>query len=186
MQLLKILVFQLGGLTSEVFEQLGDKRPCPGSWIKNLYLAVNEVLAEVLLTEPIGALDHETDDLIGRIDHAQPVGSFLVIDLVEVFVDDFEKRLLLVVSLDLRGSSADGRVVRGQRLERLKLGVAGEERGFQLVKFTRDVVVLVKRRVGEDFRENLFRQHVLDQHLSHIRVREARVDGLMRVDEEAF
>jgi hypothetical protein len=52
----------------------------------------------MLLAEPIGAFDHEAHDLVWRINDAEAVGFLLVVDLVKVLVDDFEKILLLVMA----------------------------------------------------------------------------------------
>jgi hypothetical protein len=43
----------------------------------------------VLFAKIVGALDHEADDFVRRIDDAEAVGGFGIVDLVEVLVDDF-------------------------------------------------------------------------------------------------
>ncbi len=85
---------------------------------------------------------------------------------------------------DLRGGGSDGAVVGLQALERLKLGVAGEERPLELVEFAGHVVVLVEGGSRKDGGEDLLGQDVLDQHLPHIGRGEAGVDGFLRVREE--
>ena len=75
--------------------------PAAGSRIST-FLSISD-LAEMLLAQPVGALDHEAHDLVRRIDDAEPVGRLLVVDLVEVLVDDLEKCLLLVMARHERG-----------------------------------------------------------------------------------
>ena len=94
------------------------KVPVPVAGSRISTSLVDQVLAEVLLAQPVGALDHEAHDLVGRVDHAQPVGGLGVVDLVEVLVDDLEEGLLLVVAADLRRGGADGGVVGLQALQR--------------------------------------------------------------------
>jgi hypothetical protein len=95
-----------------MLEELADEGPGSGRRIEDVDVAVDEIPTEVLLAQPIGALDHEADDLVGRIDDPQAVRGLYVIDLVEVLVDRLQERLFLVVARDLRGGRADRRVVR--------------------------------------------------------------------------
>ena len=183
-QLVLVFVLQLGGLAAKVLHQLADEGAGAGGRVEDLHVLVDQVLAEVLFAEPVGAVDHEAHDLVGRIDHAQPVGGLGVVDLVEVLVDDLEEGLLLVVAADLRGGGADRGVVGLQALERVLLQAAGEEVAFQRVQLARDVVVLVKVAVVEDLGEDFFGQDVLDQHLAHVGLGQAGVDGLLRMGQE--
>ena len=66
----------------------------------------------------------------------------------------------------------------------LLLEVAGEESRFQRVQLAGDVVLAVEVAVVEDLGENLFGQDVLDQHLAHVGIGEAGVDGLLRMLQE--
>ena len=109
------LCLQLGGLAAEVFDQLADEGAGAGGGIEDVDVLVDQVAAEVLLAEPVGAVDHEADDLVRRVDDAEPIGGLGVVDLVEVLVDDLEEGLLLVVAADLGGGRANGGVVGRER-----------------------------------------------------------------------
>lgn len=61
-----------------------------------------------------------------------------------------------MVAAEVAGRHADRAAVHLQCLERLDLGVAGEEGRFELVQLARDVVVLVERRVRKNDAENAF------------------------------
>ena len=117
-QLFAVLVLQLLRLAAEVLEQLADEGAGAGGRVEDLDVVVDQVAAEVLLAQPVGAFDHEAHDLVRRVDDAQPVGGLGVVDLVEVLVDDLEEGLLLVVAGDLRGGGADGGVVGLQAFQR--------------------------------------------------------------------
>ena len=78
---------QLVAVAAEAFEQFDDEGAGAGGGIEDFHPAVDQVLAEVLLAQPVGAADHEADDLAGGIDHAQPVGRLGVVDLVEILVE---------------------------------------------------------------------------------------------------
>ncbi len=181
---LQVFVLELRRLAAKVFQQFADEGAGAGGRVEDFHVLVDQVLAEVLFAEPVGAVDHEAHDFVGRVDHAQPVGGLGVVDLVEVFVDDLEEGLLLVVAADLRGGGADGGVVGFQAFERLLLQAAGEELGFQRVQFARHVVVLVEVAVVEHLGEDFLGQDVLDQHLAHVGFGEAGVDGFLRVCQE--
>ena len=120
-QLFLVLVLELGGLTAKVLEQLANEGARPGGRVEDLDVLVDQVAAEVLLAQPVGALDHEADDLVRRVDNAESVRSLGVVNLVEVLVDDLEEGLLLVVAADLRRRRADGGVVGLQALQRALL-----------------------------------------------------------------
>ena len=101
--------------------------------------------AEVLFAQPVGRLDHEAHDLVGRVDHAEPVGGLRVVDLVEVLVDDLEEGLLLVVAGDLRGGGRDGRVIGLQRARASAyLVLPVKNVASSLYSSARDVVVFVE------------------------------------------
>ena len=76
-QLLQILVAQLLRLAAEVLDQFGDEGAGAGGGIEDFHLLVDQRLAEMLLAQPVGALDHEAHDLVRRVDHAEAVGFFL-------------------------------------------------------------------------------------------------------------
>jgi hypothetical protein len=167
-QLVAVLVRQLLGLAAKVLQQLADVGAGARGRVEDVHVAVDQVLAEVLFTEPVGAVDHEAHDFVGGVDHAQAVGGLGVVDLVEVLVDDLEEGLLLAVAADLRGGGADGGVVGFQALERVLLQRTREEGAFQRVQLAGDVVVLVKVAVVEDVGKDFLGQDVLDQHLAHV------------------
>lgn len=48
--------------------------------------------------QPIGSVNHEADDFIWGVHHAQAVGCFGVVDLVEVLVNHLQKGLLFAVA----------------------------------------------------------------------------------------
>ena len=148
-------MLELGGLPAKVFQQLTNKSSRAGGWIENFDIAVNQVPAEVLLAQPVSALDHEPDDFVGRVNDAEPVGCLGVVNLVEILVDDLQERLLLLVAGNLSGCSADGRVVRVESSQRLLLDVAGKEGGFQGVEFFGDVVLPVEVVFAKDLGEDL-------------------------------
>ncbi len=184
MQLFEIFVLELGRLAAEVFEQFADEGAGTGGRIEDFHILVDQVAAEVLFAQPVGRLDHEAHDLVRRVDDAEPVGRLRVVDLVEVLVDDLEEGLLLVVAADLAGRGADRAVVDLQRFERLELGVAGEERRFELVQLARDVVVVMERRARKHDAEDFLGQDVLDQNLAHVRRSQRGVDRFLRLLEE--
>ena len=136
-------------------------------------------LPKCFAAEPVRPVDHEAHDLVGRIDHAEPVGRLGVVDPVEILVDDLEEGLLFRVGGDLRRIGADRRVIGLDGLQRLLLHRAGEERAFQRVEFAGDVVLAVKIRVVEHLGENFLGEDVLDQHLPHVFLRHGGVDRLL-------
>ncbi len=69
---------------------------------------------------------------------------------------------------DLRVGGADRSIVRLHAFQGLVFGIALKKRRFQLLQLAGDVVVLMKRRVREDRREDAFGEDVLDQHLAHV------------------
>ena len=144
------------------------KVPVPVGRVEDLDAGVDQRLAEMLVAEPVGALDHEFHDLVRRIDDAQPVGRLRVVDLVEVLVDDLEKGLLLRMAGDRRRVGADRRVVGLQRPQRLALHRAGEEFPLQRVELAGDVVLAVEVALVEDVGEDFLGQDVLDQHLADV------------------
>ena len=168
MQLVLIFVRELLRLAAEVLDQFADEGAGAGRGVEDLDVLVDQVLAEVLLAQPVGALDHEADDLVRRVDDAEPVGGLRVIDLVEVLVDDLEEGLLLVMARDLRCGRADRGVVGLERLQRVPLHRAGEEFALQRIEFLRDVVLAVEIALVENVGEDLLGQDVLDQHLAHV------------------
>src|ERR1019366_9849719 len=91
--------------------------------IEDVYVLVNQAALKVQLAEPIGALDHESDNLVRCIDHPESVSSLWVVDFIEVFVDSFKKRLLFVMSGNLCGGSSNGRVIRRKCLQGLMLSI---------------------------------------------------------------
>jgi hypothetical protein len=169
-----------------MFEHLADERPRAGGRVKDLYVFVDEISSKVLLAEVVGTFDHEAHDLVRCVDHTEAVGGFGVIDLIEVLVDDFQERLLLMVRADLCGGGTDGGVVRLHAFQRLVFGVALKESRLQFVKLAGNVIVSMKRRAGKDGGENVFGKDVLDQHLAHIGFREARVNRFLSVLEKFF
>ena len=82
-------------LAAEMLEQFADEGAGAGGRVEDFDVAGRSGLAEVLLAQPVGALDHEAHDLVRRVDDAEPVGGLRVVDLVEVLVDDLEEGLLL-------------------------------------------------------------------------------------------
>ncbi len=183
-QFFQILVLELGRLPAEVFEQLADEGAGSRRRIENLHILVDQVAAEVLLAQPVGRLDHEAHDFVGRVDDAETIRRFWVVDLVEVLVDDLEKGLFLVVAADLAGAAADRGVIGFERLQRLVLGVAGEEGRFELIQLVRDVVVLVIARARKHQREDFLGEDVLDQDFAHILRGQRGIDRLVRLLEE--
>ncbi len=183
-QLLAVLALELLVLPAKVLQQLADEGARAGGRVQDLHVAIDQALAEVLLAQPIGTVDHEAHDLVGRVDHAQPVCRLGVVDLVEVLVDHLQEGLLLGVAADLRRRAADGGVVGLKSLERGLLQAAGEEGFLQAVQLVGDVVLAVEVAVVEDLGEDLFRQHMLDQHFAHVGLGEAGVDGLLRMLQE--
>ena len=97
-----------------MLDQFGDEGAGAGGRIEDFHVLVDQRLAEVLLAQPVGALDHEAHDLVRRVDDAEAVGLLLVVDLVEILVDGLEKVLLLVMAGDERGGALDRGVVRSQ------------------------------------------------------------------------
>ena len=120
-QLVFVLVRQLFRLAAKVLQQFANKSTRPRGGVQNIDAWVDQVFAEVLFTQPVGAVNHEAHDLIGRIDHAQAVSGLGVVDLVEVLVNDLQKGLLLTVAADLGSGGANGGVVGFQSLEGLLL-----------------------------------------------------------------
>ncbi len=184
-QFFLIFVPQLCGLASKMLDQFGDEGAGAYGGIEDFDILVDQRFAEMLLAQPVGALDHEAHDLVRRIDDAEPVGLLLVVDLVEVLVDNFEEVLLLMMAGDERGGALDRGVIGPQARQRVVFHLAGEERVLQRVEFLRHVVLAMKVAIVEDLREDFFRQDVLNQHFPHVGGGDARVDRVLRVLEEA-
>ena len=104
-QLVPVLVRELRRLAAKVLDQLADEGAGAGGRVEDVHVLVDQAAPEVLLAEPVGALDHEADDLVRRVDHAQPVGGLGVVDLVEVLVDGLEEGLLLVMAWRSRAAA---------------------------------------------------------------------------------
>ncbi len=68
----------------------------------------------MLLAQPIRTFDHEAHDLVRCIDDSETICGLLVVDLVEVFVDDFQKRLLFMMAGYKRCRTPDGGVIRAE------------------------------------------------------------------------
>jgi hypothetical protein len=98
----------------------------------------------MLLAKPVGALDHEANDLVRRVNHAEPIRRLLIINLVEILVDYLEKGLFFVVRGNQRGGGAYGRVIRLQAFQRVFLGRSGEKPGFKSVKRLGDIVLAME------------------------------------------
>ena len=82
-------MLELRRLAAEMLQHLADERAGAGGGVEDLDVFVDQVSPEVLLAELVGAFDHEADDLVRRVDDAEAVGGFGIVDLVEVLVDDF-------------------------------------------------------------------------------------------------
>ena len=167
-----------------MLQHLADEGAGPRRRIEDLDALVDQRAAEMLAAEPVRPLDHEAHDLVGRIDHAEPVGGLGIVDLVEILVDRLEEGLLLVVPGDLRRIGADGGVIRLQRAQGVALHRAGEELALEIVERFRDVVLAVEIALIEDMAENLFGEDMLDQHFLDIGLRHAGIDGLARLLQE--
>ncbi len=112
MQLLLIFIGELHSLPAKMLKQLADEGARANGGIENFHALVDEALAEMFLAKPIGAFDHKTHNLIGRVDHTEPVGGLLIVDLIKVLIDDLEKGLLFRVTRNLRRGGADRSVIR--------------------------------------------------------------------------
>ena len=183
-QLLLVFVRQLLRLAAKMLQQFADESPGSGRGIENFDAFVDQRLAEMLLAQPVRALDHEAHDLLRRIDHAEPVGRLLVVNLVEILVDDFEEFLPLVVGGNLVRRRADRIVIRVEGLHRILFQRAGEKQLFEVVEFLGDIVLAMKFVVVEHFGEYLFRQDVLDQHFAYVFRRHGGVDAFLCVLEK--
>ena len=183
-QLVLVFLLQLFGLAAKVLQQFADEGARASGRVEDVHILVDQVFAKVLFAQPVGPVDHEAHDLVGRVDHAQPVRSLGVVDLVEVLVNDLQEGLLFAVAADLRSGGADGSVVGFQTLECLLFERACEEGAFQRIQLARHVVVLVEVAVVKHLGEDFFGQDVLDQHLAHIGVAQRGVDGLLRMQQE--
>ena len=133
-----------------------------------------------------GALQHEADDFAGGVDDAEAVGELGVVNLVEVFVDGFEKALLFVVVGDAGGGLANGAVVGFQPLEGVFLGGAGEEGFLDAGELAGDVVFAVELGVVEDAEKDVFGEDVLEQHFAHVVGGNVGVDAVAAEFEEAL
>jgi hypothetical protein len=97
-QFLAVFVFELGRLAAEMLDQLGDKGAGAGGGVEYFNIPIDQLLAEMVLAQPVGAFDHETHNLARRIDDAEPVSGLSVVDFVEILVDDLEEGLLFVMA----------------------------------------------------------------------------------------
>ena len=89
------------------------------------------------------------------------------------------------MTLDQSCCRTDGGVVRLKRVQSLLLNIASEEQSLQHVKRLSDVVIAVEITVAEDTGEDVLGQDVLDQHLAHVSVGNAGVDGFPCLREES-
>ena len=126
----------------------------------------------------VGGANHEVDDFVRGVNHAEPVGGVGVVSLVKILVHALEEGLLFGVVGDFVGGSADGAVVCPQSVYGVPPRFAGEERLFKRVKPPRDVVLLVELVFPEHPQENVAREDVLYQHLADVRRRDVGPDGL--------
>jgi hypothetical protein len=140
-QLSQIFVAHLLQLTAEVFNQFGDEGAGAGGGIKDFHLLVDQGLAEVLLAQPVGTLDHKAHNLIRRVDDTEAVCLFLVVDLVEIFVDDLEEVLLFVVAGHECGGALDRRIVGTKLRQQVVFYLAGEKCVLQRIELLRHVVL---------------------------------------------
>jgi hypothetical protein len=86
--------------------QINVPVPVAGSRISILRSSRN--LPKFWYSMIVGAFDHEFDDLIGRINHSQPIGGFGIIALVKCLINDFQEFLLFMMVGYACGSGIDG------------------------------------------------------------------------------
>src|SRR5690606_41148331 len=64
---------------------------------------------------------------VWRIDYTQPIGSLLIVNLIEVFVDDLEERLLFMMTAYLSRGGSDSGIVRIKTAQGAFFEIASEE-----------------------------------------------------------
>ena len=111
MQLVLVFVSELVSLAAEMLQEIDDEGSRARRRIEDFHVLVDQLLAKMLLAEPVGAFDHEAHDFVRRIGHAQPVGSLAVIDLVKTLVDHLQEFLLFLMAEDDRRRALDGDVI---------------------------------------------------------------------------
>ena len=134
----------------------------------------------------VGGADHEIYYFAGRIDDAETVGTFRIIRLVKIFVDDLEEGLFLARADDASGVRLNALVVMFDLAEGVALRLAGEERLFHLAQFAGDAVLLQHLRVTENGEKNFLGEDVLDEHFIHVVGRDGGIDGRATEIKERF
>ena len=184
MQLLLIFVRELLPIAAKMLKQFDDEGACAGRRIKNLDALVDQVLAEMLLAQPVGRADHEAHDLARCIDDAEAIGGHRVIDLVEILVEALQEPLLFRVAGDHRCGRLDARIIGAERFQQFLLLAIAEQFLLQRVKRGGDIVLAVEVGILEHLGEDVFGQDMLDEHFPNVFFADRRVDGVASVLEE--
>ena len=183
-KLLLIFVPQLFVISPKMFEQLNDERASARRRIKDFNAAIHQLFAEMGLAQPIGAADHEADNLSRRINHAQPIRRHRVINLVEILIQPFEKALFLTVAINHGGGGLDRGIIWPKLFEQLLLFAVAEQFILKRDQRHRDIILAVEIGVFKHFGKDILSQDMLDQHFLHIAFGDRRIDRITRMFQE--
>ena len=176
MYLVHILVLQ--PIRRQALYQASHEGACACRRIQDLHVLIREAPPEVPSQEVVHASDDEINDLVGRIHHPQPVRRGRVVGSIEILVDRLQEPLLLCVIRDLVCGPPDSSIVRLEARNCLPARVSREERSLQLIQLPSNVVLAVELILSEHAQEDVLRQDVLEQHLSHVLFRNRWADAL--------
>ena len=126
------------------------------------YDVIRQPFAEMPVQQRVSGTNHEINDLARSIDDAETVGTFRIVGLVKIFVDDLEESLLFLGTDDASGVGLDALVVVLDLAERVTFGRTGKERGLNLPQFAGNAVLLQRLGVAEDGEENFLGENVLN------------------------
>src|ERR1700722_20185300 len=177
-------MLELLRLSPKMLQELADEGAGAGCGIEDLDIVVDKRLAEMVLTQPFGALNHEANDLVRRVDHAETICSLRIIDLVKALVDDLQKGLLFSMGGDLCGVGSDGGIVGLKRTQGISFDTAGEKLRFERVEGLGDIIFTMEVTFVEHMRKDFFCENVLNQHLADVGLPDRGVDRLLGLLEE--
>src|SRR5215207_168117 len=97
MQIIPILACEPIRLPSKMLKQFTNERSSTRSRVNNFDAVVDERLLEMMLREMISTIHNELNYLIWCIDDPKSIGFLRIVNSIEIFIDHFEKVLLLRV-----------------------------------------------------------------------------------------
>ncbi len=163
-----IFIFVFKVLLGNVINNGSDKRTSACCRVEYLHILIGKGFIKMFMQKIIRAFNHKLHNLIRRIDHAEPVCGFRVIDLIKILIQHLQKFLLFVMIRNTRRRAVDRIVIMLDIPHQIFPLTESKEDFNQFFKFSCNVVVAVKFGVVKNLVENVAGQDVLYHHFTHI------------------